>query len=389
LIIGLFLVWLAQGLKKRHLWIKNSWITALLLLFLFLSLISLLVAQELDFASRKILFIFSIVPIYFVIGQTVDNQQKMIQLIRAFMISGVLVSLIGIFQFSLQFIIGLNATYKIWADHIITPFLGRSFSLAVLTNPSWLVNIGGQTYLRATSVFPDPHMLAFYIGLLIPLPLGLYLTKQNKKMAAISLILLIIADVLTFSRGGYLGLLTGLIVLAAYFWNEIGLSPKLAALLISLFIFLGLMIPSPLASRFYSIFNLKEGSNQGRIQIWKEAVEIIRDHPLLGVGIGNYSKAVKVTATYREPIYAHNTYLDIAAETGIASVIIWIGLLMAAAVSFYQKRRHIMFLALFVSLVIFSTHSFFETAIYSPVVLTLFIFIISFANIDLKHEYKN
>jgi O-antigen ligase len=386
LIIGIFLIWLAQGLKNRCLPIKNSWTTAFLLSFIFLNLISLLVAQEQSFALRKLLFLFSILPLYFVAAQIVDNTKKTVQLIRALVFGGALVSLIGIMQFCLQFIIGLDQTYEVWANYVINPFLGKSFSAAVLANPSWLVNIGGQTYLRATSVFPDPHILSFYVGLLIPLALGLYLINRHKKFALMSLVLLIIADILTFSRGGYLGLLAGFLALAVYFWKEIGPYSKIASFLILMAIFLGILIPSPLSSRFYSIFNLREGSNQGRIQIWKEALDIIRDHPFLGVGIGNYSKAVKVTATYREPIYAHNTYLDIAAESGIINAFFWISLIIAAAVNFYQRRKNKMFLMLCVSLIIFSVHSFFETAIYSPVVLTLFIFIISFANVNNGYE---
>lgn len=145
-----------------------------------------------------------------------------------------------------------------------------------------------------------------------------------------------------------------------------------------------------MASRFYSIFNLKEGSNQGRLEIWSQAVEVVKNNPLTGVGIGNYPLEIKPTASYREPIYAHNTYLDIAAETGIPSVLIWTALLFLAGIEFYKKsRKNIFFLAPAGSLVIFSVHSLVETAIYSPVVLTLLLLLISFSNIDLNHESKN
>jgi O-antigen ligase len=101
------------------------------------------------------------------------------------------------------------------------------------------------------------------------------------------------------------------------------------------------------------------------------------------VGIGNYGREIKPTASYREPFSAHNTFLDIASEAGILNLLIWCGILFFSFKSLFKKARHqIIFFGPAISLVIFSVHSLFETAIYSPVVLALFFIIISFSNFE-------
>lgn len=386
LVLVLFFVWLAQGLKNKRVVIKNNVQTWLVVAFLFLSALSSLMAKNTDWSGRKLMFLFSLFPIYFVSANIINTREKAFRIVKMLVGSGALLALIGILQFLSQFIIGLERTYKIWANFVITPFLGKSFSAAVLQNPSWLVNIAGRTYLRATATFPDPHMLAFYSGLLIPMALGVVIYEKPKRAFwLLALGLLLLADFLTFSRGGYLGLFSGIGLLVILWWHKLGRRYRVGAAAVVFFVALMLMIPSPITQRFNSSFNLKEGSNQGRIATWQQAVGVIQDNPALGVGIGNYPLAIKASADYREPIYAHNAYLDVAADSGIVNGIVWIALLIVVWINFYKKgRRDQLFLLAGVSVVIFAAHSLVETAIYSPTVLTLFLIIISFSNIDEK-----
>ena len=388
LILLLFFVWLAQGLKKKNLQIKNNWQTGLVVAFLFLNVISIIVAKNTDWSIRKLLFLFSIFPLYFVASQLISSREKALKIIKTAVFGGAVIAIIGILQFVSQFVFGLERTYSVWANFIITPFLGSSFSAAVLKNPSWLVNIAGQTYLRATSLFPDPHMFSFYLGLLAPLAFGLIVQAKNKKKAAIlSFSLIIVADLLTFSRGGQVGLFVGLVFMGIFAWAGLHKNYKVITTIVFLSGLAILFVPSPISQRFLSSFDLNEGSNQGRLQMWQKASAVILDKPFLGTGIGNYPLEVVATATYRDPIYAHNTYLDIAVETGILNMSVWLGILILVAVGFWRKakKERLFFFAL-VSLIIFATHSMVETAIYSPVVLSLFLIIISLNNMELQNE---
>jgi|WetSurMetagenome_2_1015567.scaffolds.fasta_scaffold86345_2 putative inorganic carbon (hco3(-)) transporter len=384
-ILLLFFFWLAKGLKNKRIIIKNSLISALIASFLFLNLASLAVSRNTDWSLRKIMFVFSIFPIYFVVTSVIGSKEKMEKVIQFLIWSGVAVVLMGIIQFFLQFAVGLEKTYDFWARYVIVPFLGKTFSGVVLENPSWLVNISGETYLRATSVFPDPHMLSFYLGLLIPLSLGTAL-KLKKPLYIVFFAILFLGDILTFSRGGYLGILAGLMAVFLVLLGRVGVKYKAISIAVVVLAAGTLLIPGPISSRLTSSLDLKEGSNAGRLEMWKKAYVVSLDNPFLGVGIGNYPLEVKPSADYREPIYAHNTHLDISAETGILNSIVWILIILASMRSFFKKsKKDSLFFWLAVSLVVFSVHSIFETAIYSPVVLTLLLIIIGFANIEIKN----
>ena len=145
---------------------------------------------------------------------------------------------------------------------------------------------------------------------------------------------------------------------------------------------------SPVAGRLASSFNIQEGSNQGRISNWQQAIIIIRNHPL-GVGIGMYSLAVDPNADYREPIYAHDLYLDIAAELGILTTIIFVVILFVSFASFWESAKvEPFFVAGVASITIFAVHSFVETPLYSVQVLPLFLIIIALSTQTKKYVEK-
>jgi O-antigen ligase len=387
-ILLLFFIWLAEGLRRKQIIISRKSQTGMIVAFLFLNFLSLAWSQNTEWALRKLVFFLSIFPIYFIVSSTADSYTKILKITKTLVISGTILAIMGILQFFAQFIFGLETVYGFWAKYIIGQFLGKSFSLAVLTNPSWLVNISGRTYLRATSVFPDPHMLSFYLGLIFPVAAAIGIKRKSGFWFSASAVLLI-GDFLTFSRGGYLGIFAGTIFLIVYFWREIKrlFKFKSTALAILSLAAVVLLVPSPFNARFYSIFNLKEGSNKGRTEIWQQAVNVIIDHPLTGVGLGNYPLEIKPSADYREPIYAHSAYLDIAAETGVINMLVWLGIVLAAAAGFYKKsRKDIFYLGFLTGLIIFAVHSLAETPIYSPTVLTLFLIVIAFSGFKEKEN---
>ncbi|MFZ2882325.1 MAG: O-antigen ligase family protein, partial [Candidatus Moraniibacteriota bacterium] len=347
---------------------------------------SVVVAKNTDWSLRKLLFLFSVFPLYFVFSALINEAGKMQKVITPLVFSGFIVSIMAISQFVSQFIFGLNNVYKFWAEYISPLFLGRNVTEAVLKNPSWLVNVSGNTYLRATAMFPDPHMLAFFLGMLIPFSVGLYL-KSKKSIYLVVFSTMLLADLLTFSRGGYLGLFFGAIIVFLMFWKKLKKQYRLSVGVVFLLGSLILLIPSPISGRFFSSFDFKEGSNQGRLETWKEAGEIILKNPIIGVGIGNYSLEIKATADYREPIYAHSLYLDIAAETGLIGLFSWLGIILLLLINFIKKaQKEILFFCAIVSVVIFSSHALVETPLYSPIVLPLFLIIIAFNSVNLGDE---
>jgi len=388
-VLILALTWLISALKNRQVCVSARIQTFLIASFLFLNTFSLLWARNPDWGLRKLLFLLSIFPIYFVVSAISKSDFDRIKIIKFLIWGAGLVAVVGLIQFYLQFLWGLDNILKFWANSVAPVFLGTAFSQAVLAYPSWLVNLGGKTIFRAISTFPDPHMFSIYLGLSLPLALGLYFSSKKKIYLILSLFILL-ADLLTFSRGGYVGLAAGLFFfLAVITWNK-KINIQKALMGVVLVIVFGIFIfSSPIGARFLTSFNAKEGSNMGRMETWKQAVDIIRNNPL-GVGLGNYSLEIKATADYREPFYAHNLYLDIAAETGTLNAIIWIALIIFSIRSFVRKSKdNILWLGGAVSLVIFSAHSFFETALFSTQALPFLLIIIALSATKTDVEQAN
>jgi len=121
--------------------------------------------------------------------------------------------------------------------------------------------------------------------------------------------------------------------------------------------------------------------SSGRLPIWTAAVHIIRDHPWLGVGPGNYSVAM-IDGGYAErflPRYAsrrrdvpdpaamlgtdqaHNLLLHVGAETGVAGaaavIALWVWLLTACWRALVHSRLQLVPFALMMALAAFLMRS--------------------------------
>jgi O-antigen ligase len=376
LAITLFIAWSIDSLKKKKIFIANNLTTIFILSFLFIASFSIIFAENQIWGWKKLLFLLSFFPLYFVfsaLAQEIEKRQK----IATFLVwSAFFASAIALFQFGLQFMIGLDNALNLWRK-IMPLFLGETFSQSVFGYSSWLVNIGGQTYFRAIAFFPDPHMLSLFLGLIFPW--SVLLSKEKNKLHGwIVPATILLADILTFSRGGYIGLISGTIfasLLLIRKWHRKYFAYGIITILIFLAIFTS---PNPLSQRLRTSFNPAEGSNQERLKNWNQAWQIIQNNPLLGTGLGNYSLAVKPTATEREPIYAHNLFLDITAETGILSGLIFIFILLTVIWNFARSAKYATFYWGGVwGLAIFFFHSLFETGLYSVHVLPVLIIILA------------
>ncbi len=88
--------------------------------------------------------------------------------------------------------------------------------------------------------------------------------------------------------------------------------------------------------RFEQLLREDAVLREGRMEVWRDSVTMIRDFPLTGVGLGNYQHAFhKYNQVPRNVIYdhAHNDYLEFISELGIPA-----GLLLIGAVLFIFGR---------------------------------------------------
>jgi O-antigen ligase len=372
----MFLAWLLWAKKNKLPLLEKNKVTYLLIAFWLLAVFSLPFSHNLSWSLRKLAFLFSLAPIYFVAASVLTDRSKVRGAMAALVGGGAVVAFLGLLQFFAQFVFGIDPVYAFLAHHAAPFFLGHSFAQAVLAYPSWLVNSGGVTYLRAVATFPDPHMFSYYLGMLAPWSIALWATtKTHKKLFLASSVLLVAADIFTFTRGGYVALIAAAIVILPLVSRSVARKLMAGA---AVFVLLFALVPhNPVAGRFLSSFDIQEGSNQSRLANWQQALPIIATHPF-GVGIGMYSLAVDPNADYREPIYAHDLYLDIAAELGIVTAFVFLALLFFAFRHFWQSaKKQPFFVAGAASLAVFSVHSLVESPLYSVHILPLILVIIA------------
>jgi putative inorganic carbon (hco3(-)) transporter len=367
LVPAIFFMWIVRGLSKKEIWLPNKAETWLIFLFIGTSSFSLILGRDWEMGIRKMMYLLTIFPVYFVAADILRNKDYQVKAVRAIIISGALASITGIIQFALPFLIGLDATLKTWKS--IAPFfLGSYFGKIVTTNPSWLVNISGETKMRAFGFFPDPHTFSFFVSLSFFVALG-YLFWERKMslkiMAVTSAILALLAVMLSFSRGAYLGVLAGAIAFSIIYLSRYGYLGKVLIVLGIAAVVLSLLYSSAISRRLASSFNPKEGSNIERMKNWREAADIILDHPFFGVGLGNYAVTVDPTAEDRSSIYAHNLFLDIAAETGILNALVFFCLIL---ISIWRniRNKNMLSLGLMAALVYSLIHGIFDTPTWSP-----------------------
>jgi O-antigen ligase len=387
IIPAIFLAWAISNFKKNFNSLKKDRVAVLILIFLFLAVLSLIFSDKFSWSFRKLLFLFSLFPIYFVSASLSEDANRRRSIIKALVLGGSMAAFCGLMQFFSQFIFGIDSVYSFMAQKISPFFLGNSFSKAVLAYPSWLVNSGGMTYMRTISVFPDPHMFSYYMELLIPWSIYLWATSlSHKKFFLFSSILLILADISSFTRGSYVALIASSFAILPLVSRSSAKKLLLGAF--ALFFLFFIVPKNPVAQRLASSFDVNEGSNHERIANWKQALPIIYYHPF-GVGIGMYSMSVKPTADYREPIYAHDLYLDIAAELGIPALLVFAGILFSVFMFFWKNsQKDVFFVAGVFSMTLFGVHSLVENPLYSVHVLPLFLIIISLGKILKKNDEK-
>lgn len=387
----LVLFWIAENLWRKRFILSFSLELFFLSAFLFWATLSLFWAENMSFAFRKILFLVSFLPLFVVFQESLKEKRLLKGLLMALVFGAATASGIALLQFFSQFIFGVEKVFTFWTQEILPFFLGGAFGAQVAAYPSLLVNLGGITVLRASAFFPDPHMCSLYLGL--SLPLALYLFWQARETQSkwtpyflAPLLLILAADVLTFSRGGYAGLLGGLLLSGGMLFfrtSILSFSFKQKFLLgLAVLILGGGALLSPIGARFLSSFSSEDGSNVERLRLWEEGAGYIAAHPIGGSGMGNYPLAVKPSAGYREPIYVHNLFLDIASEVGLVGLFFFLGFWFLLFTKLWREAqgKNALSVCLFLSLSIFFIHTLFETPLYSVHVLPALLFVAALAS---------
>jgi O-antigen ligase len=182
-------------------------------------------------------------------------------------------------------------------------------------------------------ILENPNDLAINIAISFPLGVAFMLNARGLKKAlwAIALVFMSLGIILTYSRSG---LLAFIISVAICVW-EYGIKGKRRYLIgiaaAAMLVGMGITISSShYRARVESIVlgNIQgsgdKGSLEARKALLKKSIMVALTHPIFGVGPGCF---VEVDHGW---VVAHNTYTELAAESGIAALVLFLMALGAA-----------------------------------------------------------
>lgn len=182
---------------------------------------------------------------------------------------------------------------------------------------------------RAVATFDNPNMLATYLILTAPF-LWLYLVRREtsgsgKVIAVLATLASTGCMILTWSRGGWLGMIAAAMVffVANYkytlkYFLVMGLSSPLWINL----------LPGNITNRFASIGNLADSSTYYRLYTWKGTLRMLADHYLGGIGVGDsaFSHVYPLYAYVGTEItaHSHNLFLELVVELGVMGLVMFL-----------------------------------------------------------------
>lgn len=300
------------------------------------------------------------------------------------------------------------------AARVITIF-GVALALASLiqffVSPTKIYGIREPLYSIPFGPFINRHHFAAYMALALAVPLGLLVAGATDRdripLYVFAVAVMSIALVMTGSRGGILSFIAEIffIVMLSRAGRRRGESEREQAgkdgfvrtLLMRVGISLAIVLMLLFATLFFggeeSLSRLlgtvnADNPTSGRAQFWATTLEMIRHHPLLGIGLGAfgavYTRYDPTNGAWRVE-QAHNDYLQVLADGGVVGAmlglffIVWLfRLALARAVSGDKFRRAIALGALggcFAALV----HSMFDFTLHTTSNALLFLVLAALA----------
>jgi hypothetical protein len=202
---------------------------------------------------------------------------------------------------------------------------------------------GGEAFLRAYGTLPHPNILGGFVLILLLGPLAFFMRKEKPNNLALLLLIPGISLLaLTFSRSAWLALIvfSSVLIWKSKYFDRRRLAIALMVMALSfaatLFPYWELVQARTVSTTSHS----EEFSFIGRAWLNGEAIRMIREYPLTGVGIGSFilELARRAGEGYVvEP--AHNVFLLAGAELGIPGLLLVMALTVSFAVRLFKTQN--------------------------------------------------
>jgi O-antigen ligase len=280
-----------------------------LLALVAISIVSSFGVEHLREALRELRLVVVEPTLFFVALVTLPMaKRKRWRLLDALVAGALMVALVGLVMYFLGYVItaegGSRRLLSVYGSpNNVGLFLGRVLPVLIAVvlwaGPELEVGLGWRARARAwlTQLLEDRRRRAYLLAI-VPVALALGLS---------------------LSRGAILlGMPTALVMmgwLAGKRWRR--------ATVVVLLVGMIALIPLLRTPRFAGMLDLGQGTTGFRVSLWYSSLGMIRDHPLLGVGLDNFLYAYRtryVLPTAWEEFslsHPHNVFLDYAVRLGL------------------------------------------------------------------------
>jgi O-antigen ligase len=227
---------------------------------------------------------------------------------------------------------------------------------AILGAVQFIVPLGPPAFavgnfIRAHGMFGQPNPFAGYLGTIFPIALAMTLIPHPgrfRTIAPICMALIGLGIFLSLSRGAWLGLTISLGVMAMA-WSARArkmVIPMAACIVLVVALAMAGLLPPNISARItsatdnFGVFDVRTVQLTSenfaiveRMAHWQAGWHMFEDHPLTGVGTGNYNANypdyfVRETFVTSQG-HAHNFYIHMLAENGIVGLAIYLTLILS------------------------------------------------------------
>ncbi len=312
MLIGLYVIWFIEsfrGIAPKVNFFHH--LTIPLLILLAIAMFSTVKATEVKFSVFQIFQMIKVFLLFFYIANNIRTSRDY--------------KLILIVLFITFFAELILAYYQ----HVVNDYV--DLSIFSDSKPHRARQIGDQEMMAVHGTTSGSHRFASYLIMILPLLLTGILSRTKLWLKTIYGGLFaggIIILIYTFSRGGWVGFTIGIsILLILYLYkskNQLTGYVQLFLLIVTV----SFIIFYFKETIFLRITGEDYGSAYSRIPMMQIAFDIIKNNPILGVGLNNYTIIMStydftgITYTYFQPV--HNVFLQLAAEIGIGGLLVFV-----------------------------------------------------------------
>jgi len=258
--------------------------------------------------------------------------------LEPFATKSTVIHLIALFIFFAAMLISIDSAKRLRKILLVITIFGFLYAfysiLQAVLSPTRIYGIYEPRFATPFGSFVNRHNFAAFMEMAIAVPLGLMFTgaiPRDKRLLYVTAIgLMGIALLLSGSRGGLVALLAEiffLIILTTKTrgYGQIALKIGLAVALLATIIVGSVLIGGESSLTRFAETAASADITTNRTHIWNVSLDVIKNHPLFGAGLGAFPQAYTAFDTLNgmERVeQAHNDYLQILADAGIVGLII-------------------------------------------------------------------